>query len=545
MENMDQHQSPLFRLPRELRDEIYGYYLHEDGGYITSQSAQRIQRLQRQDGRSIELGLSYACKRVATEIEGLALKKNAIRFSVLPAKHESVSRYSTAGLFDYLLERRAGFCRVMLSHAYWLVSPEAMQAVRTRHPGNTAVEKLEKTIIRDGNYYLNQGHLHHFKMLDYVVGDVILHDLIQIIAENTDFELLTSKEYDPDVDVGPLYVDPDANWDWRSEYSDIDDIGSISSDSDDGTTRSAFYSKETRDRVVEWRPAFWCMPQQQDLAEVAKFLPTSLQDLTHDDEGHELRLKQYFSAAAAAIHFLEHLGPKQRMHVRKIVIQEDHTSVGLPQTHARGLIPFCIENPDLRIERRIDIWRTDFIPKSEHFSADIPYIVSDVAKWISEARLLRIMGMPSTSFSLVLHGPTEEASQQLCDAMIKAAIWHEGAQEVARRTGSKWEDYYGIAEDFFDVIKAMVRGDIPARFEADMGEVWDIEEILRDSEGDEPASAREVFALENFEEPVGGWEAARAKYMEQTDWVDLEKSGRGLMEGLMATMNYLDGTDVW
>lgn len=105
--------------------------------------------------------------------------------------------------------------------------------------------------------------------------------------------------------------------------------------------------------------------------------------------------------------------------------------------------------------------------------------------------------------------------------MTKAAIWQDGAEELARRNGEKlqwWRS--GGADDLVDIIKAMVRGDIPARFEADMGEVWDIEEILRNHEDDWPFSVRRIFAFRNFEEPDGGWEAARAGYFEEIDWVD-------------------------
>jgi hypothetical protein len=115
------------------------------------------------------------------------------------------------------------------------------------------------------------------------------------------------------------------------------------------------------------------------------------------------------------------------------------------------------------------------------------------------------MGMLATSFSLVLHGPSQKASQELCDAVIRAAIWHDGAEELARREGSEFSYLrYGVAEDFVDVIKDMLRGNIPARFDADMGEVWDIEKILREHEGDWPTSINEVFRLADFDEPDGG-----------------------------------------
>jgi len=74
---------------------------------------------------------------------------------------------------------------------------------------------------------------------------------------------------------------------------------------------------------------------------------------------HKLR----FSAAAAAAHFLISLSPTNRQHTRKIVVHEDHFSVARPECHAQGLVPFCQENPALRIERRSNLWKTIFMPQ--------------------------------------------------------------------------------------------------------------------------------------------------------------------------------------
>jgi hypothetical protein len=77
-----------------------------------------------------------------------------------------------------------------------------------------------------------------------------------------------------------------------------------------------------------------------------------------------------------------------------------------------------------------------------------------------------------------------------------------------------------VAEDFVEGIKEMLRGDIPARFDADMGEVWDMEEALHKHGGDWPDSIIDVFRPSDFDEPDGGWEAARARYVEEVDWAD-------------------------
>jgi hypothetical protein len=374
-----------------------------------------------------------------------------------------------------------------------------------------AVEKLEHRIIEDGKWYLGQGYLYYVASLDYLVHDAILQDLIQILALHEDFERLTSKEYD-------LLADTSAPSDIDLPTEDMDEGLSDLESEGSRPYRPSWYTRSIQSQVIEWKPAHWWTPSQKDLDDVAEFLPDAPELLTWDSSGREMKVKYYFSGAATAIRFFESLNPQQRMHLRKIVIQEDSPAVGLPETHAQGLVPFCIANPNLQIERRVDVWKTVFIPNSEEFDDDVFDIVTNIGRWINETKYLRNVGMPTASFSLVLHGPSEEASQQVCDAMIRAAIWRDGAEQRYRQRGENFGSR--IALDLVDIMKAMIRGDIPARFEADMGAIWDIDKILREHEGDWPFHVKRVFSLKDFEEPEEGWEAARARYMEEFMWTD-------------------------
>ena len=63
-------------------------------------------------------------------------------------------------------------------------------------------------------------------------------------------------------------------------------------------------------------------------------------------------------------------------------------------------------------------------------------------------------------------------------------------------------------------------GKLPARVDGDMGEVWDLEKILQERKDPWPGHWDEVFILDDFEEPVEGWEAARNQYVEHMDWID-------------------------
>jgi hypothetical protein len=70
------------------------------------------------------------------------------------------------------------------------------------------------------------------------------------------------------------------------------------------------------------------------------------------------RLKCYFSAAAHAVAFLTNIHPNVRACLRRVILDEAHASFDLPHDYALDLVSFFKENPKLRIERRVHIWRT-------------------------------------------------------------------------------------------------------------------------------------------------------------------------------------------
>ncbi|KAI4938616.1 hypothetical protein J4E85_001057 [Alternaria conjuncta] len=102
-----QQQSRLLSLPRELRDEIYTYYLQEPGGYVHSPTTNKLRRY---DGQIIDFSLMWTCKMVASEMRDLPLRVNEVVFK--PFQEIKVSRegsdiwdeWSQAGKYDFLLE---------------------------------------------------------------------------------------------------------------------------------------------------------------------------------------------------------------------------------------------------------------------------------------------------------------------------------------------------------------------------------------------------------------------------------------------------------
>ena len=123
------------------------------------------------------------------------------------------------------------------------------------------------------------------------------------------------------------------------------------------------------------------------------------------------------------------------------LIYEDRQSVAFPESHALALIPYCLENPHLRIERLLNVWRNvlpsgyDLLlwmaarPEIINMPAHIDCINSESARigttfavWILEAMRLADQGMPLNSFKLVFDGyPAPEQSSQIFDLLKNTA----------------------------------------------------------------------------------------------------------------------------
>lgn len=193
---------------------------------------------------------------------------------------------------------------------------------------------------------------------------------------------------------------------------------------DDGN----FYCHSSRQRQTT---EFWNGPQyyKDTFPEILHVFISPQDTAEYDAQSHN-RGKFRFSAASVAISFLSSLPSKVRLHLRRLRLLENDVCVAFPESHAQGLISFCLENPRLRVERRVNLWKAIFQQPNRHgplhhsvneldgdpegqyldaktdaetgFSTDM--ITDNLALWIMEAAALVPAGMPENSFTLVLDG---------------------------------------------------------------------------------------------------------------------------------------------
>lgn len=449
--------SLLLDLPRELRDIIYWHYLKEDDGYVFHYQSGKLRTF---DNRPIDLTFMYTCHSVAAEMSGRALAINHVTFSTVYSESERLRAGMFHRLQEELAETKEVAFRVLNSNdeCKQYLTAEIVDRVALKFPAYAwLIEQMrgENLYLRTKDYSREAGSVHR-AFVDYT---------LTTIAAGSDY------------------------LDFLASLEGIEQRNLLRS--------SSLFS----------RPTSWIIPSEFELAELAEDIP----DMAWTDRRKEppgevdfwKRIKYRYSACATAISFLSSVCREARLQLRKIVLCEDHEAVAFPESHALGLIPYCLENPYLRIDRRVNIWR-NVLPSgcgidlwhtmgpwnegleymTDHISGRWTNINGGFAKWIQEALVLPEAGMPRNAFVLSFDGaPAPIESSQIFDVVKTAAMWRIAMDqcvwnEVCTSIFSpKWTRCY-VFKDFVSVIRSIIRGDSFIRCNFPVGELPDNQALI-------------------------------------------------------------------
>jgi hypothetical protein len=450
----------FFTLPQEIRDQIYGYHFSVEGGYTLNIATRKLTKLH---GGYIDLSLRFTSRQIALETRGLALRLNAVHVSS-EYSEESCTR---AGQFDVLsgiIDRLKA--RYLLRHALCsnCIDAEVRAYAAEHHPRFLPIIQnlLQHTEIVsiDTNWWRETpSQARHF-----------VESTLDLIAARNNF---------PDIVTHGFH--------WVGHKEDPSPL-----------------------KVIAQHQAPWNVPTEEDVAAMHEAVePIPIEATWPFFRGGYWDEERYrFSAAAMAIAFLNSLPEEMRLELRELILNEDRVAVAWPECHAQGLIPFCQENPRLRIKRIVSLWKA-LLPRASlrSFSlamrtpADIfrygyDHVKSSeiskghsghggVADWIMEASILTSLGMPADSFSLILDGePTPNRSAQVFDIVQHDALW----QTAYSRCVSGWSDpptwqrarnnEAYIMEGFPEALEAMVEGRSIVSCNFDIGTTQDPDRLV-------------------------------------------------------------------
>ncbi|KAF2119019.1 hypothetical protein BDV96DRAFT_596811 [Lophiotrema nucula] len=154
------------------------------------------------------------------------------------------------------------------------------------------------------------------------------------------------------------------------------------------------------------------------------------------------KTKWYYSGTAVAIEFLQNRVSAEEVHAfRKIIIKEQRKSVASPERHGRGLIPYCVENPKLSVERHVDIFSSllpigwgNIVRPLDHNSISLRGEDALLAlnAWLEEANALPGLDMPMTTYKLVFNGKQRE-TMRVWRIVLLAVDLYEAMTECCRR----------------------------------------------------------------------------------------------------------------
>ena len=384
VEPAGQQQSPLCRLPRELRDEIYDYYAYDEGGLAYDYPSKTLKY-----ASGAELNLPLTCKMVANEMKGTHLRLNTITF--IPCcleRDEDAFRglRSLSARFEHLLHCARHTKLIMLHHAAECVTDDIIAQVIEACPGMSGVFRAVIRSLRSSRRWGMNWTL-KLPRDEFTASFCEAVQLcLDLISSDLRFDDLASQAFNTSIGHPGNY--------------------------------SPHFAKDSYQQILAWRPDPWLIPTVDELSRIEQLLiPQSLEE--GDWARQHSHIKLYFSATAICTATLGRLTSDIRKHVRSITLREDCRAVSNPDAHAEGLIRFCRDNLRLRIlsvaglttNLAPSFWES-FAPAKEAYmnAFHASYFYSRIlVDWVIRTADLHRRGMPNESFTATLDVRFEKA----------------------------------------------------------------------------------------------------------------------------------------
>jgi hypothetical protein len=472
------HQRPHFLfLPREIRDLIYCDYLRmgTEDGYTYDFEAGKLRTA---DKQPIDLSLMYTCRLVANEMRGLPLRLHRITFTTLYSDELRLR----AGRWAYLMHLAEKTLYDTLREVAHRMSPGMAREVAQRYSGTFFYRVFQH--MRDEDHW-GYGGPPHWGQVPSSHREIV-SQVLRLASTDPQIYAWMSEETWTIEDEERKPVRIIQPFDFAVELNMVEKPWRIPTDAE-------------MDTIVKEGFPHWPDPRFEDKKMSSEYWKS--------DRG-----KYRFSAAAAAVHFLESVPDSTRQQIRNITLLEDRLSVAFPACHAKGLVPFCLENPELRIDRHVSLWKNVFL--GSRWAADYGHVLAawveldtgfvdtelweenatmPVAEWMVEASIPIL----PTAISLVLDGnPTpEQTAEVFRNTVQRDAAWQRALDKAFAPGSSDDEDVYRrrcakpwYFERFPEILEALCNHDPLSRVSCNFqtGTPWDesqINEIIEANRG--------------------------------------------------------------
>ncbi|CAH0048245.1 unnamed protein product [Clonostachys solani] len=421
----------LTGLPIEVRLQIYQLYFHCPGGLLYSHDSQKLHA--KDPDEKFEVSLIFTCRTIAAETQGLPFEFNTITFTT--GCH--IKNYSHAGEYSRILHALSTQRFKVLCYMRPAISEEIYEEVTSRFPRFTPVLDAirQHPPLEGGDNWNWISEISRW-------GDVPFHTREATVLTCQLALLLMEKEAVAAV-ARFLQGHPDL----------------------------PPHNDPLRILTIDHKP--WDIPSESEL----RRLEAALHDQSRGDSAWAQGVKKvhgawrsssqhprpyHFSAATTAIQFLRQMSVEQRMHLRNIVLREDSKSVAYPACHARGLIPFCQQNPHLHIERRVSLFGNILEVPDGLFPAETRSR-SDLSKalavWLAEAMDLGPAGMPPNAFSFVLDDDqAPDRARITFDRVFQRSLTTQlHFEALYERSGQETRDFFQMTKNELYILDGFPR----------------------------------------------------------------------------------------
>ncbi|KAK8129070.1 hypothetical protein PG984_010178 [Apiospora sp. TS-2023a] len=449
-------------------------YATVDGGYKCNAETLKLVCA---DGSRIDNSLVFTCKQVAEEMTGVGFRCNTLNFTTFYSDAMRVTAARWDGLWEYHQAIAAGvfgaYIGLMQGEEWIEIAQAWINEIAQKHPDYAPV--LQALLEREddhGMFLTKSWGLNPSACAQALFYSLQAH--VDTLGKNPEAHKRFQKFQDH-VECGFRLV-LDGARPWQVPSTDQVDL----------LVKYIIDHKEKDSPLDQWlRVGYWDSPH------------VSLKGNKRYTQG-----KYRFSAASVAHTFLSRLPERLRTHLRNLHIHEDHTSVASPYYHAQGLVPFCLDNPRLRILHRIDMWRTIVAtPYKDSLYRDTPEQwfmekpllrfsgACNLATWLGEALALPSHGMPQQSYTLLLDASQsrEQCTSFFQDLIQRHAVWQEVWERVAIEEDVGWLEVRSaqcyIAAGFPQAVADIANNVSPmvqTTFDASQGD-WDAEAVYLQS----------------------------------------------------------------
>lgn len=157
-------------------------------GYLYNSSTGKL-RLH--DGRLIDNALTFTCKRISKELDGLVLRVNAITFQTQLSMPGGVDIPSDAAMLEHFRWKKKLALKAMLKFTHSLVTSDVLQPLSERWPTSKVVTGLEEAIQKYGTECISSGNLDLYlyeRHVDAAQEEEILENLVEVLRTQPEFD---------------------------------------------------------------------------------------------------------------------------------------------------------------------------------------------------------------------------------------------------------------------------------------------------------------------------------------------------------------------